>query len=103
DIFYGLLVAPIRTIEILTDDESLGASCKTVVGAGLMVLLANGISGCVDAATSGNSPSIPILISVEFSALVMWLALSAILHIVCGWASKREVSMLTALVSVVWA
>ncbi|CAN5577391.1 hypothetical protein BH10CYA1_BH10CYA1_22200 [soil metagenome] len=103
DIFYGLLVAPIRTIEILTDDEALGASYKTVVGAGVMVLLANGISGCVDAATSGSRPSVAILISVEFQAIVMWLALSAIVHIVCGWASKREVSLRTALVSVGWA
>src|SRR3954470_9553287 len=83
DIFYGLLVAPIRTIEILTDDEALGASYKTVIGAGLMVLLANGISGSVDAATSGNRPSAAILISVEFQAIVMLLALSAIVHIVC--------------------
>lgn len=103
DICYGLLVAPIRTIEILTDDDALGASYKTVLGAGVMVLLANGISGCVDAATSGSRPSLAILISVEFQAIVMWLALSAIVHIVCGWASKRDVSLRTAMVSVGWA
>jgi hypothetical protein len=103
DIFYGLLVAPIRTIEVLTGDEALGASYKTVCGAGVMVLLANAISGCVDAGVSGNRPTMAILLSVEFQGLVMWLALSALLHIVCGWASARHVSLRTALVSVGWA
>jgi hypothetical protein len=103
DIFYGLLVAPIRTIEILTDDEALGATYKTVLGAAVMVLLANGISGCVDAATSGVRPDFAILFSVEFQAIVMWLALSALVHIICGWVSKREVAFSTSLVGVGWA
>ena len=103
DIFYGLLVAPIRTIEVLTDDDALGATAKTVLGAAVMVLLANGISGCVDAANSGARPTLPILISVEFQAIVMWLALSALVHIICGWVSKREVAFSTSLVGVGWA
>lgn len=103
DIFYGLLVAPISTINFLTDDEALQPTFKTVAGAAVMVLLANGISGIVAASTSGNQPTMPIVCSVEFEAVVMWLALSAIVHIICGWVSKREVSFSTSLVSVGWA
>ncbi|HEY9731439.1 MAG TPA: YIP1 family protein [Drouetiella sp.] len=103
DIFYGLLVAPIRTIEILTDDEALGATYKTVLGAAVIVLLANGISGCVDAGTSGVRPTLPVLISAEFQGIVMWIALSALVHIICGWVSKRDVSFTTSLVGVGWA
>ncbi len=103
DIFYGLLVAPIRTIEVLTDDEALAPTWKTILGAAITVLLANGISGSVDASNNGLRPTIAILISVEFEAVVLWLALSALVHIICGWVSKREVAFSTSLVGVGWA
>jgi hypothetical protein len=103
DIFYGLLVAPDRTMRVLSEDESLAANNQTVYGALIIVVLANAISGAVDASVIGTSPSLPILLSAVFQGLVMWLALSAILHIVCGWVSKREVSLRTALICVGWA
>ncbi len=103
DIFYGLLVAPVRTMRVLTEDESLAANNQTVYGALIMVVLANAISGAVDASVIGTSPSLAILLSAVFQGLVMWLALSAILHIVCGWVSKHEVSLRTALICVGWA
>ncbi|HEY9677914.1 MAG TPA: hypothetical protein V6C76_07885 [Drouetiella sp.] len=103
DVFYGLMVAPIRTIEFLTHDEAFAEKTSTVVGASLIVLLSNGISGIVDAGAEGNKPTLPIFIGIEFQAIVMWLALAAILHIVCGWVAKREVDFKVSLVSVGWA
>lgn len=102
DIFFGLLVAPNRTILILTDDVALGADWRTVSGAMITVLLAHAVAAAQEIC-AGKSVSLPILISVEFQALVMWLALSAILHIVCGWISKRDLSLSNSLVSVGWA
>lgn len=103
EIFYGMLVAPDKTMTVLSEDPEIATSRKTVWGALVIVLLSHAISGSTESGGTGVIPSLAIVLGALFQGAVGWLALSSILYILCGWLSKRELAFNTTLICVGWA
>ena len=101
DICFGVLVAPIRTFQELSEHDSFPVTNDRLCGALLTVLLANIVcamatsAGCAEDATGAIFASI-------FAGLFNWFGLASVLSLLSGWLAKSVVPYRTALLSVGW-
>jgi len=103
DLFYGVMVAPVRTLNFLTDESQITINNHELLGASILVMLSFGISGVVGSGFDMSVESLVSFVFVLITGLLTWITLSCILYLACGWLAHRHIQFRQTLTATGWA
>jgi hypothetical protein len=102
NIFYGLIIAPVTTLNVLANPRIYRVDRQGVMGVLALVVLCGLIESFAQAALDRQQPLANCVLAAFANDCLTWLILSAIL---LAWAAllKTETSFRTALIVTGWA
>ena len=102
DIFFGLLVSPIKTFKIISNPDLYLPQLSALLSSMLVVLIAGLADGCPTISSFGLDKLIPDVIASILSDLFFWLALAVLARILAA-AMRVNISMRSCLIVTGWA